>query len=925
MADVPVIISFTRVPRIGSTPSNPPIFENPQDPVNPDGSGFGVDRFIALKDVFDSSYTSKVGFVPVVNAGETGLELVEITPLLIGAVPSTRNITINGINQDLSQDRTWNVGTVTSVGLSAPSIFDVTGSPITQSGTIGLSLANQSAFTVFARGSGSGVPSFQSLSLDHLPNNIGFGKIQDITGATVLGRQSDTGEIQQLTPAQARSTIGAIGGTIASGQVAFGTGAGIIGGVESFRYTPSAGLLINNVIDINQINTNFLIKRIPSTGGGWARSAFRMVSDDNSLVSINIGARGSAGNSFNYSFLGVGMGSSENTLLKFTPNGLSILLSGTTLPTQALDINGNVRIRSLTTEQGDFVQANATGVLQRRTASQVIEQLGAIGGTIGEGQVAFGTGANQIGGDAALIWDNVSRRLRLWVTGGATLRAVAAAFVIGSDSTTGNRIILRPDGDLSTANQIDINKGDLKFNGAQTIQTSTGNLTLATGGGNGNILLSPNGSGSVGISTTPTQKLDINGNVRIRSLTTNQGDFVQANATGVLQRRTASQVIEQLGISPSSYERDLFTFASSYSFTLTRNSPTAVQVFRNGQKKEFGDDWTISGNVVTINSTNVLLEVGDEISIEYFYSTPDIVPSNLNGTGQAGRLTKWNSSTELGISLIEETTGLISVLGKLNIQNVGNTAGNFLTINSGEVNQRTASEAVNDLGIFGTGANQVRVNTDLDDRYLQDAPQDGEQYARKDGDWSQLVIPEIDLPTVDLGVNRYHFPMSSSSTVIAMPEVGEMRFCAFYQMLFSNVNKIADRIAVNITGAGSSNNEFRLGIFEFVGATMNLVNDCGLVNAATTGVKELTINVELEARKLYFLGIARQNSASNNIVFTAAFEHSGMFASMSNNIWMGDSNIGYRSTGVTGAFASDYTPTGPSLVCPMITLRLQNI
>jgi hypothetical protein len=43
--------------------------------------------------------------------------------------------------------------------------------------------------------------------------------------------------------------------------------------------------------------------------------------------------------------------------------------------------------------------------------------------------------------------------------------------------------------------------GGITLTGAQTIQTSTGNLTLATAGGNGNILLTPNGTGKVGIGT----------------------------------------------------------------------------------------------------------------------------------------------------------------------------------------------------------------------------------------------------------------------------------------------------------------------------------------------------------------------------------------------------------------------------------------
>lgn len=61
----------------------------------------------------------------------------------LGYTPANaaRNLTINGTTYDLTADRTWNVGTVTSVGLSAPTGFSVTGSPVTGSGTLGLSFA----------------------------------------------------------------------------------------------------------------------------------------------------------------------------------------------------------------------------------------------------------------------------------------------------------------------------------------------------------------------------------------------------------------------------------------------------------------------------------------------------------------------------------------------------------------------------------------------------------------------------------------------------------------------------------------------------------------------------------------------------------------------------------------------------------------
>lgn len=55
--------------------------------------------------------------------------------------PTSRTLTINGTSYDLSANRTWSVGTVTSVGVSVPTGLTVSNSPITGSGTIAIAFA----------------------------------------------------------------------------------------------------------------------------------------------------------------------------------------------------------------------------------------------------------------------------------------------------------------------------------------------------------------------------------------------------------------------------------------------------------------------------------------------------------------------------------------------------------------------------------------------------------------------------------------------------------------------------------------------------------------------------------------------------------------------------------------------------------------
>jgi hypothetical protein len=79
------------------------------------------------------------------------------------------------------------VGTVTSVGLVPPSIFTVSGSPVTTFGNITLGLANQTANTVFA-GPASGSPApptFRSLVNADLPAGTVFFVTGEVPGGAI--------------------------------------------------------------------------------------------------------------------------------------------------------------------------------------------------------------------------------------------------------------------------------------------------------------------------------------------------------------------------------------------------------------------------------------------------------------------------------------------------------------------------------------------------------------------------------------------------------------------------------------------------------------------------------------------------------------------------------------------------------------------
>jgi len=100
-----------------------------------------------------SEITTALGFTPYNSTNPNGY-ISSITSgnvtTALGYTPVTnaRTLTINGTTQDLSANRTWSVGTVTSTGLTTGTTgtdVNVSGSPITSSGNITLNIPTASA------------------------------------------------------------------------------------------------------------------------------------------------------------------------------------------------------------------------------------------------------------------------------------------------------------------------------------------------------------------------------------------------------------------------------------------------------------------------------------------------------------------------------------------------------------------------------------------------------------------------------------------------------------------------------------------------------------------------------------------------------------------------------------------------------------
>jgi predicted heme/steroid binding protein len=264
-----------------------------------------------------STYSNLTGILNVPNYTLAGL----------GGVPLTRELTINGTTFDLSANRSWSVGTVTSVGTSGP----ITGGTITGTGTIGITQSGassdgylsstdwntfnnkQNALTNPVTGTGtiftlpmwSGATSLADSPLSYGPDAFNF-QYNSATGGTVnftnIGLTPYTYAIQMNNFGSPRSTIhsytdgivvNSIGGTQVSRMFANGNfivGTGFVD--NGYKLEVSGNLYVNSIVNATTDTDRFIV----SDGGLIKyRTGAQLLSDIGAQGALTLTTVGTSG------------------------------------------------------------------------------------------------------------------------------------------------------------------------------------------------------------------------------------------------------------------------------------------------------------------------------------------------------------------------------------------------------------------------------------------------------------------------------------------------------------------------------------------------------------------------------------------------------------------------------------------------------
>lgn len=200
---------------------------------------------------------------------------IRMTPTALPAACRQGDLRVDSTDFELQMcngSNTWAAfpqagSVVTSVGLTAPSIFSVTGQPITSSGTIALSLVNQNADLFFAGPTtGSSPPTFRLISGNDLPNP-GASSLGGVESLAAVTHNFLTSISTSGVPTQAQPAFTDISGSVTLGQLPAIASNTVYGNITGSSATPTAITQTQLTALVNSF-TSSLSGTVAASGGG---------------------------------------------------------------------------------------------------------------------------------------------------------------------------------------------------------------------------------------------------------------------------------------------------------------------------------------------------------------------------------------------------------------------------------------------------------------------------------------------------------------------------------------------------------------------------------------------------------------------------------------------------------------------------------